>query len=409
LNETENSLQKRPARKDFLKSPKALRMYFTLVFLGFAYTIVHSSYVATVPLYIQDHNQNSSTVGFVAAALAFGSIAFRIIFAGFVDRMPEKPLLLFANVLLLISSALMLSTPANISLMLPRLAQGLAMATFFTIAFAWIGRNSNVGNRGRLFGIFGFVTAVAMMAAPPASLWLYDRMGMIALVWANLIVCGAAAIATIRWTTGARPGEGAEVALPPAAQCSSTGNGRLDWHAIALVCGCITLSAAILGVAQTFMPYIAQAKQYPFLGVLLATFGLGLAAARFIAGSLTDKLGRAPVAIAGAAMLAGTNLGFWWIDPPIFMPFLSLAFGIGMGTLNASLMAWLADLAEGPNQGSILSYSAVISDVGIAMTVVAIGYLAAGDGLRVVASSSLLALAALTLTLIAARKIRVTF
>ncbi len=408
MDEAENSLQTRPARKPLLSSPEALRMYVALVFLGFAYTTVHSAYVATVPLYLQDHNQTSSTVGFVAAGLAFGAIAFRIVFAGLVDRTPANLLLLIANGLLLISSVLMLFTPANSSLMLPRLFQGLAMAAFFTVAFAWIGRNSNVGNRGRLFGIFSFVTAVTMTAAPPASLWLYDRMGMTALVWANLIVCAAAAAATIPWIGAVRPAKESEAASPTAAQVPGPGHGRLDWTSIALVCGCMILSAAILGVAQTFMPYIAQAKHYPHLGVLLATYGLGLAAARFVAGSLTDKLGRAPVAIAGAAMLAGTNLGFWWIDPPIAMPFLSLAFGTGMGALNAALMAWLADLAEGPIQGKILGYSAVLSDVGIAMTVVAIGYLAAGDGIRVVASSSLLALSALALTLTAARKIRVT-
>jgi MFS family permease len=379
-------------------------MYVTLVLLGLAYTAVHSSYVATVPLYLQDHSQTSSTVGFVAAGLAFGAIAFRIVFASFVDRTPANLLLLVANALLLTSSVLMLATPADRSLVLPRLFQGLAMAAFFTVAFAWIGRNSNVGNRGRLFGIFSFVTAVTMTVAPPASIWLYGRMGMAALIWANLIVCAAAVAATLPWIRTVRRAKGSEAASPAATQ--APGPGRLDWPSIALVCGCMILSAAILGIAQTFMPYVAQAKHYPHLGILLATYGLGLATARFVAGGLTDKLGRAPVAIAGAAMLAGANLGFWWIASPIAMPFLSLAFGVGLGGLNAALMAWLADLAEGSIQGKILGYSTVLSDVGVAMTVVTIGYLAAGDGLRVVTASSLLALVAFALTLIGARKIR---
>lgn len=196
----------------------------------------------------------------------------------------------------------------------------------------------------------GLAAAGAAWWLPPERLW----MAIAALVSVTLVVAGLA--------RGLRDVPTGPVASQPPPPATGWWPSALPLRRALLIIGVATLatklSPLLVLVQVAGLPQAGSAGAWPLWLICLGWAGLGLvqAAAASLAGSLTARLGPAPMLrwgwVAGALVFAGLALlpGSWQV-------LAGLAYGVLAGLTEGAEKTWLADLA--PRHERALSFGAL--------------------------------------------------
>jgi len=378
----------------------AARSSLWLLALGGVFTFVHAGYVAVTPLYLLRHGYATATVGLVTSALLLGTLSFRVVVANLVDRWPERRLMGIAIAVLVAASVGMLLVPPGPWLALPRFAQGVAMSAFFTTAFAALGRRTTPANRGAQFGRFSFVTAVTLTVAPSAALWAYGTSGLSGLVGLNMAAAALGVLAMLLAWGPPNAEEPEDSSREAAAPANDTGGPARRLSIVTTVLA-MSMLASVLGVSQAYIPLIAVEKSFHQLGPLYVAYGVGLSLGRLLGGRASDRFGRRKVAVLSCNLLLGATVGAYFGEGVAY-GLMMAGLGFGLGSANSALLALLADVAAGRNQGRILGLSMIVPDVAASAFVTLDGVLAGGRGLAtwplaIALSAAALITAALTM------------
>lgn len=128
------------------------------------------------------------------------------------------------------------------------------------------------------------------------------------------------------------------------------------------------------------------------ISAVFAVYAVALLLTLLTAGSLSDYIGRRPVAIAGLLLLAGSMLLFWHADA-VALLFLARALqGVASGLLISALSAAALDLAPGERARTAALWNALSPGIGLAL-----GALVAGIALDVTTQPLLDVFAPLTI------------
>lgn len=142
----------------------------------------------------------------------------------------------------------------------------------------------------------------------------------------------------------------------------------------------------MVGLERTVLPLLAQqefglASKAAILSFIV-TFGLVKASANFLAGSLSDKIGRKGVLVAG--WVVGLPVPFILMTAPSWSWIIvaNVLLGINQGLTWTTAVAMKVDLAGPKKRGMALGINEFAGYVALALTALASGYIASKFGVR---------------------------
>ena len=118
-----------------------------------------------------------------------------------------------------------------------------------------------------------------------------------------------------------------------------------------------------------FYPVLAQDIGFDaiVISAVFAVYAVALLLTLLTAGSLSDHIGRRPVAIAGFLLLAGSMFLFWHADAVAVLFLARILQGIASGLLISALSATVLDFAPGGRPGVAALWNALSPGIGLAL------------------------------------------
>ncbi len=277
------------------------------------------------------------------------------------DRWGRKPLMVAGAALFVCSSALYGWSVTVGALLAVRIVHGAGMGLFPTACASMVADLAPLERRGEAMGLWGAASNVALALGPLGAVWISDRWGF---GW--LFACSTAvALAALLLAGVQRESLGTPVRVP-------FGLPSLLSPAVAFPCAIVFCLMTSYGVQAAFLPIYAQSRgANP--GVFFLVLALVVAVARGYAGQLSDRLGRAPVAATGlalvaaslAALAAGGGLGA--------LVTAGVLYGLGFGAAQPALMAWTVDLVTPAERGKAMGTYYTALELGIASGAIGFG------------------------------------
>lgn len=153
-----------------------------------------------------------------------------------------------------------------------------------------------------------------------------------------------------------------------------------------LLVGVNALVGGMLGQERTVVPLLADrvfgVPGYTAALTFILAFGLAKAATNYLAGSLSDRVGRKPVLVAG--WLVALPVPFLLIGAPTWgwVVVANVLLGVSQGLTWSTTVVMKIDLVGPARRGLAMGFNEAAGYVAVALTALATGYLAAAYGLR---------------------------
>jgi MFS family permease len=275
------------------------------------------------------------------------------------------------------------------SLFFVRLAHGVGMGLLPTAAIAMVADTAPPSRRAEILGVFGIASSLALALGPATGVVLARALGFTAL-FAGAAVVGAIGLACV-------------AVMPETLTVRETRRFRLadTMSRTALFPSVLMLAMTLTyGGLITFLPLHAAARDVN-PGVFFVAYALALGAARQPAGRISDRWGRAPVAVVGLVVMAGALLLLAGAGDARRIVAGGIVYGAGHGIAHPVLVAWAAEGASAAQRGRAIGtlYTALELGIAAGSTAAGIGVARAGfTATFVVAAGIALATAALAAT-----------
>lgn len=341
------------------------------LFLFFSFQML----IPTLPIYVTQMGGDELAVGLVISVFTVSALLVRPVAGLLLDRVGRRQVLLFGAVVFLACVAGYYFAAAVAVLLFLRFVHGIGWGALTTAYSTVVADIIPAHRRGEGMGYFGLSSTLGMMLAPLIGLYLVDAYGFgVMFVTATVLAALSLVLAqAVRIPAGTPAPAGAETsvwanlfekkALFPALLAwllSVTYGGIVSF---------ITLYGAQQGIANVGWFFLGNA------GTMLVT--------RPLSGKLFDKKGHVWVLLPGAfAVIAG----LWVISVATnewTLLVASVLFGLGMGSVQPSLLAWtinrVAPHRRGAANGTIFS----AFDGGIAVGAMLLGAVAKVTGYAV--------------------------
>jgi len=164
---------------------------------------------------------------------------------------------------------------------------------------------------------------------------------------------------------------------------SGTGNGRPRrklGFVLAIVAQILMMAGA--SAPSPFYPVLAQEIGFDaiVISAVFAVYAVALLLTLLTAGSLSDHIGRRPVAVAGFLMLAGSMLLFWHADAVALLFLARILQGVASGLLISALSATVLDFAPEGRPGVAALWNALSPGIGLALCALASGVMLDASG-----------------------------
>jgi MFS family permease len=311
--------------------------------------------LSALPLYARDLGVPERLIGTVIGGFAFASMLAKP-WAGWAsDRFGRRPVMAIGAVFFVIAPLGYLASATVTSLVAVRLLHGLGMGFYPTAASAVVADLAPPERRGEALGVFGAFANVALALGPIAGASIGQRTGFrtLFLVAAGIAVVGLLLVART-------PETGRTTTRLPLRVETTLSRAALYPSAIVL------LLMLTYGLQVAFLPLYAD-QQGVNPGVFFLVFALVVAGARQVAGVWSDRIGRAPIAMAGLVVTA-IALGVLAARQDLVGLVLAGAlYGAGFGAAQPALMAWCVDLVDAAERGRAMGTYYTALELGIAI------------------------------------------
>lgn len=142
----------------------------------------------------------------------------------------------------------------------------------------------------------------------------------------------------------------------------------------------------MVGQQQSTLPVLAEQtfslSGYAFIFTYVAAFGITKTAANFVAGSLSDKIGRQPVLLAGWLLALPVPLLIIWAPSWGWIILANVFLGISQGLAWSTTVTMKVDLVGPKQRGLAMGFNEAAGYGAVAITSLAAGALAEQYGLR---------------------------
>lgn len=348
-----------------------------------------------MPLYAKSFGVGAAMVGMLGTAFAVARIIVNLPVGSLADRIGRKPFLVAGPLITCFASLMSGLAQQFGSLILYRFIQGIGSAALVTTAMTVLADITNRETRGRAMSLYQGALLLGQSFGPTvggfvgehlgyrAPFFVYSGLSLVAGIWALLAIPETRAYAEAQVRTEARAVQ-AERAPQSMWACAGRLLRDVNFVLISLI---------------MFMIFFTRSGSQSNVLPLFGSFGLGLTAGQLgftltliavcnlitlnWSGALSDKLGRKAV-IVPASILAGASLVVFTLSRNYaFFLFSGALFGVSTGLAGPAPAAYVADLAR-PGQTAItLGLSRTISDIGMAIGPVLLGWIVDHQGYTV--------------------------
>lgn len=326
--------------------------------------------VTVLPLYVIFLGGNEQVVGLLVGLFFVSAVVFRGFFAKLSDRYGRKWLLNVAIFTSVTGPLLYLFNLGFWYLCLVRIYHGASLAAFMIASQTLLAELSTEENRGRLFGLYGIATGLAMAAAPSFGQYLAVKFGYVVFfsvtaLCALLMVPGQ--ILVKERQRGPEVEEIATVALKDII--------RNRWVLIpSLSLFCITM---VLGATSSFLPLHSAAVGIVEVGLYFAVFSLTYMASGYLAGAISDKFGRKVVVLPSFLLIALGLLALTKLTGTALLIMGGLFIGFGFGAANTALLVLVMDKTTLAERSQSVSFFNNNFDLGVSTGAMLLGGVAA--------------------------------
>ena len=277
------------------------------------------------------------------------------------DRVGRRPIMLAGAALFAVSPVLYGWSHTVGALLGVRLLHGAGMGLYPAAGAAMVADLSATARRGEAMGFWGAAGSVALALGPLCSIWIVDGWGFAALFH----VCTGIAVAALLVTVAQRETRAQTIAAP------FTASSLLSRAAI-FPCVVVFCLMTTYGAQVAFLAIYAQSRgENP--GIFFLVMALVIALARGYAGVISDRVGRAPVAAAGLTAAAGALIMLAAGDGIVTFGAAGALYGLGLGSSQPALMAWVVDLVGPEERGKAMGTFYAAYELGIASGAVGFG------------------------------------
>lgn len=146
------------------------------------------------------------------------------------------------------------------------------------------------------------------------------------------------------------------------------------------------LVGGMLGQERTVLPLLAK-EEFGLTGITVAmtfivAFGLVKAVTNFVAGTLSDRLGRKPILVTGWLIGLPVPLLLIWAPVWGWVVFANVLLGINQGLTWSTTVIMKIDLAGPKQRGLAMGLNEAAGYMAVSVTALLTGYIAARTGLR---------------------------
>lgn len=347
------------------KKNVALLFWNTTLFFA-----AYNGMLPVFPPYIVFRGGTEQAVGLLVGLFSLSAVILRVYFAKLADHKGRKWLMGVAIFTCSTGPILYIFDFGLWYLALVRIYHAASLAAFMTASYTLLADFSTEENRGRLFGLYGVVSGVAMAIAPALGQFVAVNFGYTAFFVATglvglVMIPGQIFLKEPPVTTETEP-----IATVPFWDIL-----RNRWVLISSL-GLFSVTMA-LGALSSFLPLRAAQIGLTEMGLYFAAFSLMYMVSGYVAGTLSDKYGRKAVAVPSVLFISLGLLGLTQLGGYLVLITCGLLIGFGFGAVNTSLMALVMDkttLAERSQSVSFLNNS---FDLGMSSGAMLLGGVAA--------------------------------
>jgi len=336
-------------------SGRLLTPAFALLWVA-TFCIFFSFYLVlpALPVYAVHLGIREAGVGVVIGVFAFASMVWKPWAGWVIDWRGRRPILRVGAALFALANLGYPWTRSAASLFVVRLVHGTGMGLFPTAGAAVVADLAPAGRRGEAMGLFGLAPNLALALGPALGGVIEARAGFTGLC---LVALGLAILGT-GLTLGV-PETGRAVPRPPFRVRNLLARQAL--HPAVITCLLFLHYGALMG----FLPLLAHARGAESPGWFFTLMAVALLTVRTKAGQLSDRFGR-PAVIAPALVVVAISLAVVAAArAPWAIYGAGLLFGLGFGSAQPALMAWVADLVPPNDHGRALATFYTAWELGI--------------------------------------------
>lgn len=347
---------------------------WVLVAAAFAVAIGYGIVAPVLPQFARSFDVSVTAASVVVSAFAF----FRLVFAPaggvLVDKLGER--WVYMTGLLIVSASTLATGFAQTywQLLVFRGLGGLGSTMFTISAMALLTRLSPPGARGRIMGMYATAFLIGNIGGPVVG-GLLAGFGMRVpfFVYAGSLLVATGVVAVFL-RGGRRPSADDDTPEKPPLPVREA---LRDSGYVATLVSSFVNGWASFGVRVAIIPLFAAANfdaGAGIAGTALASFAVGTASVISLAGWLSDRYGRRPLAIGGLLVSGVATVLLGWCDTVPLLVVTSVVAGMGAGVLNPAQQAAVADVIGADRAaGKVLATFQMASDSGAILGPVLVG------------------------------------
>jgi MFS family permease len=348
-----------------------LPVYFT-AFLNFlSFTLLFP----IMPLYAASLGGTVTQVALAVAIQPYVTAITQLPIAILSDRLGRRTVLITGLVAFILSYLAYAFTSTMGVLIAVRIVNGLAAAAFYPAASAMVVDIAPKEKLGEALGLFTTGTQLGSMIGPTLGGLLLQHynyrvtfLSSVAISLAGLLF----ALSKLKHVS-----EGSVVSLRESFSLRWLGKRE-----------CIVSMTSNLLITIGLASFIAFLPLYgpeininvAQVGLIITTIYIGSVLPRFLAGRLSDRLGRIPIILAGLLLCALGVFPFFFLSKAIPMHLAAFIFGVGIGSAYPACAALIADKAPFTMRGFAMGINSGMYNAGMALGTTGLGILADSVG-----------------------------
>jgi MFS family permease len=351
--------------------------YSPTFYLGFLSCLLFFSsihlLITPLPLYIEAIGGSPVDVGLAGTTFAIMALIIRPYIGRLVDTRGRKITMLIGTAIFTIGPLSYIATGSLPAFQVARMFHGIGIAAFTSGYYTLVADVTPPSRWGAAMGLAGVAPSLSMIIATPLGTSLLEHTSF-TLVFA---LAGLAGLASLLAVLPIREPPH-QVVSRQAADSGST--GLLDVLRLrgVVVPSLVTLALGFsYATTYSFLPLFVRDRGIGNVGFFFTVMSILTIVSRAVAGGLSDRFGRLAVILPMLGILAFSLLGLNWTYAFGALMLMAALQGIGLGGARVGTETMVVDNAPADMRGTSLSLLYFCFDLGIGVSGLVIGSVAA--------------------------------